>query len=493
MKKVLFLIFLPLFFYGSDYLSSLDNVYTQDKFRYFYTLKGGNALSIKNQVDENKNNIPDSVENIANQLSQSYNLFINDFGFKSPLEQEKFKNKANFIDIHFIKLDVNGAAGDVVVNNSLIIKLSTNLTPKTLTPLHEFFHLIQYGYSMFNNRWSMEGQARWAEYSFRKDVGDYSKKLPINFEELEVLFNSIYEAKDFWNRLAYLSNKNEKTFLSSKNYSFINGESFLEDNKLYGYEIIKRVLENYELFSKKAEEHYLYKKYNWTEKEQKSFNNNKFILEAMKKTLLVYDDEEIKEFIVLIDKYLIHLEFENNKNDITNDIKNIENIQIKKLNNSYKLDYLNDLIINKKVKEFEIFPSKSIYYNIPKKIIKSIEYKNGFIYIGAYNQGNTLEPFGIYYGKIENDKLITSEIKLNDNFKPLDILNDGNNTFLMVSDKTNKYNKIKIFSNLDDVNNWDFRFQFQTKFNINTFSYEYDKFIFFDIKNPIFLEAKGVK
>ena len=490
MIKILFLFVFPIFLYSSSYLNSLDRVYIQDKFRYFYTFKGENALALKNQIDENKNNIPDYVENISNQLSQSYNLFINDFGFKSPLEQERFKNKAKFIDIHFINLKVNGAAGDVVVNNSLVMKLSINLVPKTLTPVHEFFHLIQYGYSMFNNRWSMEGQARWAEYSFRKGVGDYSKKLPKNFEELEKLFNSIYEAKDFWNRVAYLCSENENTFLSSKNYSYVNSSNFLEDNQLYGYGIIKDILENYTLYSKITEEFYLYKKFNWTEKQQKSYNNNKFIIQAIKRSLQIYNNQEIKDFITLIDKYLTHLEFENNKNDISNNIKIIENIQIENSADSYKIEYLNDLIKYKKVKQFEIFPSKSIHYNIPKKIIKSIKYKDGFLYIGVYDIKKDIEPFGIYFGKIENNKLLSSEIKFNDNYKPLDMFLKDNNIFLMFSEKTNEYKKIKIYSSLNDINMWDLKFQFKTEFDIQEFFYQNDKFIFIDNKNSIFFELK---
>lgn len=488
MKKILFLVFFPIFLYSSNYLSSLNKVYVQDKFRYFYTLEGENGLSIKNQVDENEDKIPDYIENIANQLSQVYNLFINDFGFKSPLEQERFKGKTNFIDIHFINLKENGAASDLIVNRSLIMKLSINLIPETLTPLHEFFHLIQYGYSMFNNRWSMEGQARWAEYSFRKGVGDYSNKLPISFEELEKLFNSIYEAKDFWNRIAYLCSNNKKYFLSSKNYSYINGDHFLKDNNLYGYEIIKSILENYSLFSKKAESFYLYKSYNWTEKQQKSFNNNQFILQAIKKSLQNYHIDEIKEFTLLIDKYLNYLQLQNNRNDFTKEIKELKENQIKSLDDSYKLKYLNNLIDSKIIKQSEIFPSKSIYYNIPKKIIRSIKYKNGFIYIGAYEKHEKLKPFGLYYGEIKDSKLVSIEITLEDNFIPWDIFLEDKNLFLMVAETTSEYKKIKVFKNKNELNNWDLQFQFKTKLNIEIFFLKNNKFIFSNRDISIFLK-----
>lgn len=490
MKKILFLFILPIFLYSNSYLASLDKVFVQDKFRYFYTLKGENALSLEKQIDENKNNVPDYVENIANQLSQSYNLFINDFGFISPLEQERFKNKAKFIDIHFINLKVNGAAGDTVVNGSLVMKLSINLIPKTLTPIHEFFHLIQYGYSMFNNRWSMEGQARWAEYSFRKGVGDYSKELPKNIEELEKLFESIYEAKDFWNNIAYLCSKNKNTFLSSKNYLYVDGSKFLEDNQLYGYEIIKDILENYAIYSKITEDFYSYEKFNWTEKEQKSYNNNRFIIQAIKKSLEKYDDKEIKDFIVLIDEYLKHLEIQNSKNDISNKLKEIKNIKIKSLDENYNLTYLNDLIQNKNISQYKIFPSKSIHYNIPKIVTKSIKYKDGFVYIGAYNTKEKIVPFGVYFGKIENDKLKSSEIKFNDNYKPFDILEKNNTLFLMFSDKTNIYNKIKIYSNLNELDKWNLEFQFESKFDITKFFYQDERFIFIDNKNSTFFELK---
>ncbi|MFA6197330.1 MAG: hypothetical protein WC656_11895 [Sulfurimonas sp.] len=75
---------------------------------------------------------------------------------------------------------------------------------------------------------------------------------------------------------------------------------------MYGYEIIKRVLENYQIYDQKACEKYNYKQYAWSEKEQKSDDNNPYIMMAIQKSLkeLNSTNEEINDFIHLIDMYL---------------------------------------------------------------------------------------------------------------------------------------------------------------------------------------------
>jgi len=307
--KLLFFILIPLSLLARyDYMSTLDKVYTQDEFRIYYTLQGDNALPLKNQSDLNKNSIPDYIENIANQLSQASWLLTKDFHFTHPLQQERFKHKAKFVDIHIIPIKVNGAASDVVdeEREAIVMKLSVNLVSYTLTPLHEFFHLIQYGYSMFNNRWSMEGQARWVEYSFRKGIGK-NKVLPKTIQELDALTATIYEADIFWNRLAFLSNKNKSTFYPTKLYKYEHSnKSFIKDDSLYGVDMIRSILQEYSKYEKIVAKRYSYKNFDWTEKQQKSIQNNPYIFLAIQDALgrLNSKDNEIRDFIKLIDFYI---------------------------------------------------------------------------------------------------------------------------------------------------------------------------------------------
>lgn len=307
-KILFFLLFIQFALDASDYLKTLTHVYKQDEFRIYYALEGENALSSDNQVDANKNSVPDYVENIANQLSEASKLLIGHFGFVHPLNQPRFKPFAKSVDIHLIPIKVNGAASDIVdkENHSIVIKLSINLIPNTLTPLHEFFHSIQYGYSMFNNRWSMEGQSRWVEYAFRKGTGKHIP-LPKSIEEIDKLTHTIYESSTFWERLAYLSDTHQGVFNYKSQYkNSFSGEYWIADDRLYGYEIIKRVLENYQLYDQKTAEKYHYKQYDWSEKEQKSDENNPYIMMAIQKSLkeLNSTNNEINEFVHLIEAYL---------------------------------------------------------------------------------------------------------------------------------------------------------------------------------------------
>ncbi len=462
MKKFLFLLF-PFYLYSFSYIDSLDKIYIKDEFRVFYTLNGKNALPKNNQVDKNNNQIPDYVENITNQLSKVSKLLVDKYGFIHPLKQERFKG-AKYIDIHLINLKVNGAAGDVVYKKqkALVIKLSINLIPNTLTPLHEFFHLVQYGYSMFNNRWSMEGQARWFEFLLKEGVGDFSKKLPKNLDELNILLNSIYEAKYFWNRLAYLVEPDK-----TKN--------------IYAAFLIKEILEQYKIYSKKASEYYFYKPYTWTEKQQKSFNNNRFILLAIKQVLTKYSKiEEINSFNSLVDKYISMLELENSKNDYTKYIKVLSNTKKEFEKDNYKIEYLNNLLKDKTIKQYEIFPSKSIYHNKKKVIFRSVKYKDGFIYLAGYKLKNEVEPFGIYYGTIIENRLKAKEIVFNDNYKPLDISIFEDEVIVMLEDKTKEYKKIKLFLLNKNLDIEKLLFQFDTKYDLSGMMIEEGKYKFYN-------------
>jgi len=37
------------------------------------------------------------------------------------------------------------------------------------TPAHELFHLYQYGYALFKQRWYLEGMAKWMETVFKPE------------------------------------------------------------------------------------------------------------------------------------------------------------------------------------------------------------------------------------------------------------------------------------------------------------------------------------
>ena len=512
--KILFLFLVQLALFAEDYSKTLTHLYQQNEFKIYYALNGKNALPSNNQLDTNHNSVPDYVEDIANQLCQASTLLTSDLKFTHPLKQPRFKNSADCIEIFLLPLKVNGAAGDIVdkKNKALVMRLSNNLVPHTLTPLHEFFHLIQYGYTMFNNRWFMEGQARWVEYAFKKGVGK-SEKLPSSMSELETLLNSIYEASSFWNRLAYLSNSEHATFQPSKLYKRVDNSFFIEDFTLYGYSFMKKVLENYQSYDKRVSQIYQYAQYNWTEKQQKSSNNNLYLLLALQKTLIDLNikNDEIIDFITLVENYKNIIEKQNSKNDVTQKIEfldvkqrdsidfnqcsnqdillNNSKITIKIINNEYFIEEKNingNQSNSTKVKQSFLFPSKSIYYNKKKSLFKTCSSKNIGFYIGAYvDAKSAYTPFGVYKIMQESNKITISEIVLNDNYKPYAMIIHENNLYILVEDNYHDAKKIKVLrSSLDDLKTFQKVLQFSYNAQVKSFQLADGKFYFlFDEKS----------
>ncbi|MCF6204298.1 MAG: hypothetical protein L3J59_11620, partial [Methylococcaceae bacterium] len=247
----------------------------------------------------------------------------------------------------------NGVASDIIdrKNRALVIKLSTHLVENTLTPVHEFFHLIQYGYTMFNNRWSLEGQSRWAEYAFRQGVG-VRKKLPINNKAIEGLLNKAHKASSFWNRLTYLADKDGGEFNLPAPVTYVNSnKNLVQDNKLYGVQLVKRILENYQIFDEKVTDYYRLSRYGWTEKEQKSVNNNMYMLQAIKQSLeeLKVNSAETDQFVNAIETYNKDKRIEENLNDYSDNVESI--------GNPFKLVFPDD-IYARNVWDMQVFHNK---------------------------------------------------------------------------------------------------------------------------------------
>lgn len=297
---------------------ALDKVYIFDKVRIFYTLNGENALPAENRIDDNHNTVPDYVEKIATNLKIADAIFNKTFGFTQPLNNDRYRGNINFIDVHIMATrNFKGVTGDKNIeykykkiknkgNKSIDIKLSNKLDNDTLTPMHEFFHLYQNGYSMFKNKWYKEGLARWIEYAFEEGVGE-DKVLPETEEKLEKLLVESYGAKYFWNRLTLLCDTNKGVFEPPPEIEPLDNLYIVRDHTLHGYEFIKYLLENLKKSSLRLAKDMGYSPYNW-EDNQKSDDNNKYILCAVKKTLLeqckpAATNVEIQNFLQTLDNY----------------------------------------------------------------------------------------------------------------------------------------------------------------------------------------------
>jgi len=299
---------------------NLDKVYQLDKLRIFYSLKGKHALPKENKKDKNNNKTPDYIENLASRLHVALLLFTDSFGLSHPLQRQRYKNKAKYIDIHILNKDSKGSTGDAIVklnykalkgskDKSITMRLSTKLRKGTLTPVHEMFHVVQNGYTMFKNRWYTEGTSRWAEYAQKKGTGS-RKKLPKNTKELKKILGQTYKTKRFWRRLAYLLDKNNGRFQYSKNQTevVVGYPTIVEDNRIYGYNFIKTFLEELDKMDAVAARNYGLPEHDWKEEQQRSKANNVYILCALKNAIqLEYDkkirNKEIENFVKVVDKY----------------------------------------------------------------------------------------------------------------------------------------------------------------------------------------------
>ncbi len=286
---------------SSLHAKGFENVYKIGDFKIFYTFNGKNKLPIKNQVDNNHNFVPDYIEYIGNQLNESSKLFSS-LNYISPLESERYKNRAYFINVSIVKLKNNGSAYDGInkakKNNiekskpALAMKISNKLSKNSLTPIHEYFHLLQNGYTMFKNRWYTEGTARWSETMLRDGIGK-SKLLPQTNRELRTILSQTYKTSTMWNRLTYLIDENDCHPNRQNNY------------RICGTTFMKNFLENLMKYDKLASKEMHYKIYDWKEADQKSSKNNKYILMALANTVekTKTNNNEVKSFLKLIKNF----------------------------------------------------------------------------------------------------------------------------------------------------------------------------------------------
>jgi len=299
---------------------SLDRVYTISDFRIFYTLRGRNALPEFQRRDLNSNDTPDFVEDIALQLVTADHLYSDLLGFVKPLENERYRGKVKGIDIHLLDLkDKHGSSGDAIVTYHyrfirvetrpvLSIKIANTIASTSLTPAHELFHCYQNGYTMFKNRWYTEGTARWIEYAFRRGTGPFDT-LPQTYDEISGLLKKSYGSKYFWNRLTKLCAKKHRFDLIEpwKSMRLVSSDiKIIEDDTLDGYHFMRDLLNTFEEY-----DHYISKQrgfslFDWSEKEQKAKENNRYLLKGIAETVKQYECEsnpETSGFLKAIDQY----------------------------------------------------------------------------------------------------------------------------------------------------------------------------------------------
>lgn len=261
--------------------STLDRVHVREEFRIVYALSGPHALP--DASDANGNGIPDKVEDVATQLVAGKRLFDGVMGLVAPLRQPRYA-QARSIDVFLLNMPQgNGRAYDEVMNYrlridggagqcALRIDLLNSHLNQNPTPIHELFHLHQYGYTMFKRRWFLEGTARWSEYALRPGSGP-QRPLPQSAAELqEQIFGKAYAASLVWNRLAFLLDPVGRPNLPPDlaRQVYVDGSPVVHDDALHGAAFMKAVLESLAALDREVSAQQGWRTFDWKEEDQRA-------------------------------------------------------------------------------------------------------------------------------------------------------------------------------------------------------------------------------
>ncbi|MBO4301543.1 MAG: hypothetical protein J5861_08085 [Desulfovibrio sp.] len=217
----------------------------RDVFRIVYSVEGPEAVP---DTDSNGNGIPDSIEDMATQLSAARDVFAR-MGFPDPLRSQRYAGVSGIMVIVRARSSMQRLHGRAFSRASgsrlfpgkwLKIHISSDTDPRrNSTPAHEYFHLIQYAQSRFMNGWYLEGMARWAEDAIRKVHVD-----PISKIDMKTPYCAKYTAAEqFWHPLGVTCGGSVLIPSSVVNrYKYVDGTPVFKDDVINGPEAMRKVL-----------------------------------------------------------------------------------------------------------------------------------------------------------------------------------------------------------------------------------------------------------
>ncbi len=286
--------------WAKETIAALDKLYQVEEFRLFYTTEGKHALPEKHQKDINKNNTPDYIEDIAAQLVTAKYIYLNVLELKHPFEGNRYKGRVKYFDVQLLgkAYRVNGCAGSRVVRYNrpidpdggfpaLTINIKNTIDVTNLTPAHELFHEFQYGYTLFKNKWYLEGMARFSEYLFKSGVPP-TTKFPSNVKERRRLLKQSYGAYRFWQTM-FASIQDRRDFkvpekIKQRKYITVNKRIF-KGGSFNAVHAFKLFLEEYDRVDDEASRKARLNPIIWGDGIQKAKRNNRYLWPA---TLGVY-------------------------------------------------------------------------------------------------------------------------------------------------------------------------------------------------------------
>jgi hypothetical protein len=274
---------------------SLDRRFVCGEFQIHYTITGTNAISATDQLDNDRDGVPDKVQDIALQLVTARRCYVEVLGLRHPLESLRYRGRVKFIDVNLWALQgKNGMAGDAIVNyhrpsdppegvEVLTLDLAAKLPPRNLSPAHELFHMFQNGYTLFKNAWYYEGTARWSEDLLREGAGQ-AGSLPGTTAELEGLLKLSYDASRFWQALARATDPKGKVSVPEDLRAVCyrgSQKPIVEDDVFYGGQLLKALLEELDNADDLVSRENGLDPLDWSEARQRSPDNNRTIWNAV--------------------------------------------------------------------------------------------------------------------------------------------------------------------------------------------------------------------
>lgn len=290
---------------------NINQVYIKNEVRIFYTDKITSKHALLDWKSTNQNQIPDYIENIAIQATTTIDT-LSYLGFLHPLMSDRYRDRAHYIDIYVRNIGTkNGIAYEKPLYNyhghqsgcGLSIYLNPQLEgfPDRWTVVcHEIFHLYQYSYAQFKNRWYLEGMTNCLERLMREGKGEkYLTPLPSTKDELEKnVYNVPYT--HIWHRLAYLAKhtnlaENLPLPISLLERCYTDGTPVFKDCDFNGYIFMRRFLENLNISSLRISKEMNLSPYAWTEKLQRSAEFSPVILKTIQETMIELNMNQSKE------------------------------------------------------------------------------------------------------------------------------------------------------------------------------------------------------
>lgn len=260
-----------------------NRVYQRDEFKIFYSTLANSPHRLKHTKDQNKNGIPDYVEDVMTQAIASREIF-KAAGFRHPLNSPRYQNVEN-ISIFIQSLKGNGVAYEAPARHpnmihpmpcSLVMHISTELKdfPANYwtTVTHEFFHLYQYGYTQFKNTWYLESLANWSERALRVDLVPSTKNLPALPRNSQAIQKEIITKgyHPLWKRLSVIEMQDRLLIpphLQKMRYS--DGSLVFKDQEWRNTALVLNVMQNLEQASLNISQEKKWNAYNWKEADQR--------------------------------------------------------------------------------------------------------------------------------------------------------------------------------------------------------------------------------